>query len=201
MFIRKPKTQSEEPYNPNELFERYEDYVTQLTSAQWKRNVIVGLIVSAVLITAASLPFTFISTWVYAIVGSPAGIILFLLGLGAVYRTSMKDWGLFQLRETRSFRNRVRIFSILGVLFLAIFIPTGHYVPYGVGGSILIILVLSAITSLRRTDIEREYVKQGIPDPRDILEDRLADEDEPTVQRESQASAPNPGKTTSGKIQ
>lgn len=198
MFIRKEKKAPEEPLNAEELFVRYSNYVNGLDSARWRNLVIIGLVVSAVLITAASIQLDFISRWVNTAVGTPGGIILFLISLGLVYRTSLKELGLFRLRETRSFLSRIKIIALWFVLFLLVFIPLGAVVPYGVGGAVLIMLVLAALTTARRTPIELEYVKQGIPDPRDLSDEDYEEEDAPTI---STTETPlDPAQPASGRI-
>jgi hypothetical protein len=175
----------------NDVIEPFRQRVIGMSSQKVKTYTIIGLIVSAVLITGASLLYAMniLGSWVPATIGSPAGVILFLLALGFVYRNEEKEWSLFQMRERLSFRQRIRRVFIWLAIYAVIFIPFGRYIPYGLGGAILISLVMTCIVFCRRTPTELVLAQQGLPDPRDISEEEALDEyaNAPTEEETSEA--------------
>lgn len=162
----------------DELFVSYRTRILNLPAGKAKSYVVGGSILSGVLIVASSLLYYFdlLGSWIPALIGSPAGVILFLLGLGVIYRTKVGTWGVWELRQNLSFKQRVRRILLVFGLYLLVFIPFGNFVPYGLGGAILITLCLSSLAFGRRTPEEMLLAQQGIPDPRDILEREPADE-------------------------
>jgi len=162
----------------NDVIEPFRQRVLGMSSQKVKTYTIAGLLVSAALITGASVLYAMdiMGSWVPATIGSPAGVILFLIALGFVYRKEEKDWSFFQMRTRLSFRQRVRRIFIWLAIYAVIFIPLGRYIPYGLGGAILILLVMTCIVFCRRTPTELALAQQGLPDPRDISEEEALDE-------------------------
>lgn len=165
-----------------------------------KSTAIKWAIIAVVLITASSVMFylgtngtlPWMGSWIPALIGSPAGIILYVIGLGVVQRTKIGQWDVFRMREIYSFKQRLKRIAVWFGVYALVFIPSGRYIPYGVGGAILITLVMSALTTGRRTPEEMLLAKQGLPDPRDLEAlddlDDYADEDElPTQDNEAEA--------------
>jgi len=183
MFIKKTKQQQEQleqTVSSDELFERFRNFVNGLSSSAWKARAVGAGVISVLLIAASSFLFVFTGNqWIATAVGSPAGFLIFLLGLGIVYRSG-SEWGITKIRENRSFRSRLKIVATLFIIFALVFIPLGNYIPYGLGGTILIVITLSALTIARRTPYELALVAQGVPDPRDLGD---ADDDEELVVR------------------
>lgn len=162
--------------------------VGQGKSAAIKWGIIAGLLVAAssvlfYLDSAQVLPW--IGTWIPALIGAPAGVILYLIGLGLVTRTNIGKWGVFQMREDYSFKQRLKRIAVWFALYALIFIPLGRFIPYGLGGVILITLVMIALTAVRRTPQEMLWAKQGVPDPRDLADD---DEKDDYVEEEESTS-------------
>jgi hypothetical protein len=177
----------------NDVIEPFRQRVIGMSSQKVKTYTIIGLVVSAVLITGASLLYAMniLGSWVPATIGSPAGVILFLLALGFVYRNEEKEWSLFQMRERLSFRQRIRRIFIWLAIYAVIFIPFGRYIPYGLGGAILISLVMACIVFCRRTPTELALAQQGLPDPRDISEEEALDEYANATTEEETSEADN----------
>jgi hypothetical protein len=177
----------------NDVIEPFRQRVIGMSSQKVKTYTIIGLVVSAVLITGASLLYAMniLGSWVPATIGSPAGVILFLLALGFVYRNEEKEWSLFQMRERLSFRQRIRRIFIWLAIYAVIFIPFGRYIPYGLGGAILISLVMTCIVFCRRTPTELALAQQGLPDPRDISEEEALDEYANATTEEETSEADN----------
>jgi hypothetical protein len=141
----------------------------QATAIKWG-------IIAAVLIAASSVLFylgvngtiPWMGSWIPALIGAPAGIILYVIGLGIIQRTKAGEWEIFHMRENYSFKQRLKRIAVWFGVYALIFIPSGKYIPYGLGGAILIVLVMTAITTGRRTPAEILLAKKGLPDPRDL---------------------------------
>lgn len=190
-----------DPLMLNDSVNRYRKWVTDLSSVKVKRLAWGWGAVSAALITVSSVLYymQIVGSWVPALIGSPAGIALFLIGYGAVIRTRIGEWKLFRWRETYSFRRRLRRVGVLFLIYAVIFIPLGGYIPYGIGGSVIILLVLTAIVTLRRTPEEVELSLQGLPDPRDFEDEPDDYAEAPTTQPDTVIYDENDG-TISGRL-
>jgi len=169
----KPNPNPTDPLMLNDTFNRYYGWVTGLRSGKAKTLAYGWGAVSLALVTVSSVLYYMqvVGSWVPALIGSPAGVALFLIGYGLVARTRASEWKLFRWRERYSFRQRLKRVGGLFLVCALIFIPLGGYIPYGIGGSILIMLMLTAIATLRRTQQEMELSLQGLPDPRDLNEE------------------------------
>lgn len=154
----------------DELYLTLAKRIDKVPVGKGKSTAITWAIIAVVLITLASVLFHFkwVGTWLPALIGTPAGVILYMIGWGVVRRTSVGEWEVFQMRENYSFKNRLKKVAFWFALYALIFVPLGQYVPYGLGGALLIILVLSAVAVARRTPQEMLWAKQGVPDPRDL---------------------------------
>lgn len=195
---RRLKTKEEEEFLVlDELFTTLSNRIDKIPVGKGKKAVITWSIVAVILMAASSVLFHFnwVGTWIPAIIGAPAGLILYLMGLGLVKRTQMGEWSLFNLRETRSFKNRLKLIAIWFAVYVVVFIAVSQFisVPYGVGGAVLITLFMTSLAVARRTSYELELAKQGLPDPRDLqdLEDQddYAEEVEETIIEKDQPDA------------
>lgn len=164
----------EEPFVPlDELFTSIQEKLLGLTPQKAKTLAYTGGVISVVLITISSLMFYFnwLGSWIPALIGSPAGVILYLIGLGLVYRAKIGEWEIFRMRENYSFKQRLRRVLITLAVYAAVMITIGRFIPYGLGGAILIVTVMTAIATCRRTPEETLLLNQGLPDPRDLEEE------------------------------
>lgn len=183
-MARKQK-EPEQPILLDELVVSYRERVLKMDSGKVKTFAIGGIALSVVLIVLSSVLYymNFLGSWVPALVGSPAGVILFLIGLGSVYRTRIGEWGIWNFRTKFSYAQRVRRVLIWFVVYAVVFIPFGSFIPYGLGGAILICLALTAVVAARRSPEEYNLAVQGLPDPRDVAAAEAADDyaEEPVV--------------------
>lgn len=183
-MARKQK-EPEQPILLDELVVSYRERVLKMDSGKVKTFAIGGIALSVVLIVLSSVLYymNFLGSWVPALVGSPAGVILFLMGLGSVYRTRIGEWGIWNFRTKFSYAQRVRRVLIWFVVYAVVFIPFGSFIPYGLGGAILICLALTAVVAARRSPEEYNLAVQGLPDPRDVAAAEAADDyaEEPVV--------------------
>lgn len=154
------------------------------SAIRWGSVAVLLIAVSSVLFyLGANGTLPWVGSWIPAIIGSPAGLILYVIGLGVVKRTDAGQWDVFQMREDYSFKQRLKRITLWFAIYAIIFIPFGKYIPYGLGGAMLITLVMIALTAGRRTAEEMLLAKQGLPDPRDLEDiddlDDYANEEEP----------------------
>lgn len=185
MDMAKKQKEPEQPILLDELVVSYRERVLQMESGKAKTFAYGGIALSVVLISISSALYYFhiLGSWVPALIGSPAGILLFLIGLGSLYRTKIGSWGIWRFREKYSYSQRVRRILIWFAIYALIFIPFGPFIPYGVGGAVLICLTLTAVVTARRSPEEYQLAVQGLPDPRDVAAAEAADEyaEQPTV--------------------
>jgi hypothetical protein len=175
---RRLKTKDEAEFNAlDELFLMLSRKIDKVPVGGGKKTAITWGIVAVILIAVASVLFHFkwVGTWIPALIGAPSGVILYMIGLGVVKRTDVGEWSLFEMKESYSFKQRLKRIIVWFGLYALVFIPLGKYIPYGLGGAVLIVLVMTALAVARRTPQELLWAKQGIPDPRDLSED---DEDD-----------------------
>lgn len=185
MDMARKQKEPEQPILLDELVVSYRERVLKMDSGKVKTFAIGGIALSVVLIVLSSVLYymNFLGSWVPALVGSPAGVILFLIGLGSVYRTRIGEWGIWDFRTKFSYTQRVRRVLIWFVVYAVVFIPFGSFIPYGLGGAILICLALTAVVAARRSPEEYNLAVQGLPDPRDVAAAEAADDyaEEPVV--------------------
>jgi hypothetical protein len=179
---RRLKNKEEEEFVAlDELFFTLSNKLDKVPAGQGKSAAIKWGIIAGLLIAASSVLFylnsvgvlPWVGTWIPALIGAPAGVILYMIGLGLVQRTTIGQWSIFHMRENLSFKQRLKRVAVWFAVYALVFIPLGRFIPYGLGGAILITLIMSALTAVRRTPQEMSWAKQGVPDPRD-----LADADE-----------------------
>jgi hypothetical protein len=176
---RRFKTKEEEEFVAlDEMFLTLSRRLDKIPAGDGKSAAIKWGILAGILITASSVLFylnsqgilPWVGTWIPALVGAPAGVIFYMIGLGLVTRTDIGQWSVFQMREEYSFKQRLRRVGVWFAVYALVFIPLGRFIPYGLGGAVFITLVMSALTVARRTTQELAWAKQGIPDPRDLAE-------------------------------
>lgn len=188
---RRLKSKEEEDFVAlDELFLALSRRLDKIPAGKGKSSAIKWGSLAVLLIAISSVLFylgangilPWVGPWIPAIIGSPAGVILYVIGLGVVKRTDIGRWDVFQMREDYSFKQRLKRIVLWFAAYALVFIPLGKYIPYGLGGAMLITLVMVAVTVGRRTPEEMALAKQGLPDPRDLADvddlDDYADEDD-----------------------
>lgn len=183
--LKKEADKEQEEFNVlDELFLSLSKRLDKVPVGEGKKAVIKWSVIGVLLIVASSVLFHFaqLGTWIPAIVGAPAGLIFYLIGLGLVTRTTLSEWEIFHMRENYSFKQRMKRLGVGALVYALTFIPLGKYIPYGLGGTLVIVLALVALTVARKTPQELIWAKQGVPDPRDLEdeddEDNYAEQDE-----------------------
>jgi amino acid transporter len=151
-------------------YSRYVEYITDVTTSKRKTLLIVSLVVIALLTTIGSLPISEDQWWVWVstVISFPAGIILFAVLVGLQKTTKIQNWELSNFKINNSHLQRIRKVAILAAIALALLILFGHYMPYGLGGAIVVAVILIGYNLIRRTTEEIILAHNGIIDPRDI---------------------------------
>lgn len=177
MAKQKQKKQEFDPFPIQEVLDKIKVKALGYSDAQMKQKSVLGIIIAVLLIGVSSALhyLDIIGTWIPSFLGAPAGIIIALLILCWSYRKN--EDGLFSdFRESRTFKQRVRFVAVVMVVLIAIIIPLGQYIPFGIGGTIMILATLLAIVALYRTPYEKNLAVKGLPDPRDLQEEEERDE-------------------------
>lgn len=168
------------PYGFEDIIRRFYDFVDKLGTRKTV-HAVVWFVIAIVLAIAASLPLPAGLSWITPIVGIPAGIIIFALGLGVVHSTKLKYWAMFQVKEKYSQRRRV-VPALFGAgAVVAVLIISAGVIPTGVGGAIIVATALTVYNVIRRTPYEIELANKGIPDPREYSEEEYEEDYEPDV--------------------
>lgn len=169
---RRSKKEEEEFVALDELFAALSRKIDAIPVGKGKNAAITWGVISLLLIAVSSVLFHFnwVGTWVPALIGAPAGVLLYMIGLGVVKRTQLGEMDMFQMRDAHSFKQRLRRIALWFAIYAITFIPLGRYIPYGLGGAILVLLVMVSLTVGRRTQEELVWAKKGTPDPRDLID-------------------------------
>lgn len=164
------KKQQTNPWGFESLLNRFNDFVDSLNSSKRQIYGIGWFAIAAVLVTVASLPLGDGLRWVSAIVGSPAGVIIFLLTIGIIHSTRLNDMSFFRIKENIPPRRRVPRVVVGLIIVAGLLIAGGESIPIGIGGSIVVAISLGAYNIIRRSKEELALAAQGLPDPREIEE-------------------------------
>jgi amino acid transporter len=167
-FVKKPKDQEQEtPAGFGQMYDSFLSFVERTPSKQRRTYMIGSLVVAAILIVLASLPLN-ISTWVFVLIGFPAGLIVFANCVALTHFTRLRDSKAFTYKDRVPPTKRIKTVGLGIVVIVAILISLGGLIPYGLGGTIVITLALFAYNIIRRTPDELRLAKLGLPDPREF---------------------------------
>lgn len=155
------------------FYDRFVSWVKDLSPAKRKSNLILGIVITVVLAGVSSIPLvkTDWYQWVQALVGLPAGFIFFGILVGIMTTTKVGNWEIFGFKARNSAAQRVKKLLVAIVILIIFFMLVGAYIPYGVGGTLMVAIALTIYNLLRRTPEEIALAKQGIIDPRDVKEE------------------------------
>lgn len=172
MTDSKPREKDTRPvWNPldvDPLMTRFYNFVDGVAPSKRRAYLLGWVALAVVLCVAASIPLDSSLRWVSATIGFPAGIILFAAALAVIHTTRVGDASVFRLKETVPPSRRVVYVIIGAVILAALLFMASPWMPFGVGGAIVIIAALTAFNTLRRSPEELELARQGIPDPREL---------------------------------
>lgn len=155
------------------FYDRFVSWVEDLSPAKRKSNLILGIILTAILASISSISLVKADwyQWVQALVGLPAGFILFGILVGIMKTTKVGNWEVFGFKARNSAAQRVKKLIVAIVILIIFFMLVGAYIPYGVGGTLMVAIALTIYNLLRRTPEEIMLAKQGVVDPRDVKEE------------------------------
>lgn len=160
------------------LYNRFLGWVDTLSDSKVRTYSAVGALVAVILVVvAALLP---LPSFVEAAIAFPAALIFFGMGSALMHIKHRKDES-ETLKERYSFAARTRLTAYIGVAVLILIFVAGSYIPYTVGGTLLLTAVLLLYNFLRRTPVEIEIAQAGLLDPRDVA---VLDEDEEELEEE-----------------
>lgn len=96
---------------------------------------------------------------------------MFLAGLGIAIRRANADEDIITIKERFSFRQRLKLATIVSIVFVAALLSVSQYIPNSIGGVTAIVYVLSAVNTIRRTPAEVEINQLGLIDERDMTDE------------------------------
>lgn len=163
----------------------YQQYLTRVdgwSATQFKKNVVIAVLVSlALMIAAVLLP---INSILQAVVAIPASIIIFGLGVAVAHRR--RDSNAPSFKEKYSASQRWKIAIIPLAIFIAAVALLSSRIPYAIGGVFFVVGILFFYNLLRRTPTEMAFTQAGVADPRDWTEEEEAEMEEYIEQIEEQ---------------
>lgn len=171
-MAKKKKVQTDEKdlLGVEKYYNKYAKWAVNLPPSKVVAGTIVGLIVSAGIIlttmVVSSLP-----SWSIPLITWPIGLFLFLAGLGIAIRRANADEDIITIKERFSFRQRLKLATIVSIVFVAALLSVSQYIPNSIGGVTAIVYVLSAVNTIRRTPAEVEINQLGLIDERDMTDE------------------------------
>lgn len=176
-MAKKKKVQTDEKdlLGVEKYYNKYANWSVNVPRSKGIGIIITGLIISAILIVG-TIMLSFLPQWSIPLLTWPIGLFLFLAGLAVAIRRANNDEDIITVKERFSFRQRVKIATIVTIVFVGILLSVSSYIPNSIGGAATIVYVLSAINTIRRTPEEVEMSQLGIIDERDITEEDIDEE-------------------------
>lgn len=176
-MAKKKKVQTDEKdlLGVEKYYNKYANWAVNVPRSKGIGIVVTGLIISAILIVG-TIMLSFLPQWSIPLLTWPIGLFLFLAGLAVAIRRANNDEDIITVKERFSFRQRVKIATIVTIVFVGILLSVSSYIPNSIGGAATIVYVLSAINTIRRTPEEVEMSQLGIIDERDITEEDIDEE-------------------------
>lgn len=163
------------------FLERFYSWVDKTPVSKIKTltfSVVAAVVVVSVLF--AFLPLNTLFRYISAIIGLPFGIIVAFTIVGLLHvrnkAKAKEDANYVPSRLRHSPTQRRRSAMIWGVVVLIASIAGNQFVPYITGGVIVTALLLVGYNFIRRTPEEIARDNEGLPDPRDIVENDEDDE-------------------------
>jgi Na+/proline symporter len=122
--------------------------------------------------------------YVKALIALPAAAFLFAIFLGVSHWRHVET-GTPTLKMKYSARRRRKIALVSVIVTLIFILSLSQYIPYALGGTILLTVLFILYDLIRVTPEEVVLDEAGIPDPRDYMTqkelDTLADEEESDI--------------------
>lgn len=165
-MAQKDNLKEPQPFSIERMMASFKEKCLSIPSKKAKTIIIGGTLLSIGIIAAVTL-LDFIPQWLFPFLTWPIGIFLFCVGSYCVYKYEEKHPDTLTLKERWSFRRRIKIFSVLGVVYIALLLFVSPYIPNSLGGVITIAVILGAYNAIRRSPDELRLAELGIIDPRD----------------------------------
>lgn len=169
------KRTKEEPVAGNNPYVRYLTWVERTDPRARVRQWVIYGSVSVALIVVASI-VSIGGQWLSTLIALPAALALFVIALGIAHATHLSS-GRPTMREKYSPKQRRKIALILLAVTLIFAILGSPHIPYALGGTILLVCILSIVNLARMSAQEVEFEEAGIIDPRDLPENVVVVED------------------------
>lgn len=168
-----PKKETQE-WGTDHLLKKLFTWVESKDRSGRIQLLVAGIVVVVFILTLTSvLELTetiLLPDFVNALIAFPASIVLLAIIFSASHLRH-KSKGTLRVKEKYSYNSRRRMTLAFSALFMVTVLAAGVYVPFTVGGTLLITGGFLLYDFFRRTPIEIEYHQAGIPDPRDVEEE------------------------------
>lgn len=155
------------------LFNNYLKVVGSWDSSKRKTTAIIALAVSALLLVVSTFLENILPNIVQALIAFPAAVSVFLVISAFVH--FRRDEGEPSAKDKKSSAQRFRTGMFIGAVVLVLVFLVGRFIPYSVGGALLVTAVLFLYNYMRRTPEEIALAQAGLIDPRDLTEEELAE--------------------------
>lgn len=154
----------------NNVFLGYKNFVDNLGSAK-TTLAIISLLFSVGVCVFISLPFaSHLPGWVQTLLTIPVGLLLTGVALGWVYSQETNSL-IISFKHDRTRKQRFKLAIVFFIIGIFLTLALGQVTASGVGGALMITLCVCLIVFMLPTEEEIEYIKRGIPDPRDVTQD------------------------------
>lgn len=147
-------------------YAKYLKWVKESDSTVLNKYFGIMMLSAIVLLTIATL-IPFGGQWVQTIVAFPASLLFFVIALGLAHKQHLKT-GALTVRERYSPSKRRKLGAILAVIALSASMFIAQYLPYAVGGMLLLLALAGIVNFIRTTPEEEKMEEAGAIDPRDL---------------------------------
>lgn len=153
------------------------------TEGTWKKPLAIYGTISIVIAVLAELLIPRGNSWLdmaKTLAAVPAVYILTSVLLGILHSKELKE-GAVPLKERLSLRKRRYYGTIIIIIALIVAAIISQYVPYTLGGILLMSCFLASVNFMVATEEEQYFIENGIPDPRDfdgLIEEQEVSEDQ-----------------------
>lgn len=153
-------------FSVERVMENIRERCLSIPKSKARAIIIAGSLISAAIIAAVSL-LSFIPQWLNPFITFPIGLFIFLVALYYVHQYQENNPDKLTIKERWSFKSRIKIFAIIGVVYTALLLLASQYIPNALGGVITIAVIFGMYNVIRPSPDEIALAELGLADPRD----------------------------------
>lgn len=171
---KREKQEPQDLLGVEKYYSIYYRWCSNLPSSKARLYFFSGVVISLAVI-AATIFIPLIPDFALPFLTWPIGVFAFLAGLCIAIRYGETHEEHITVKERFSFKQRIRILSIVSVVVIVLLLYCSQWIPSALGGTILIAYILTVVNTVRRTQGEIEIANLGLIDERDLTEDDMDD--------------------------